>query len=356
MMSSKEMIKKYVVIVAVIIGIFALVAVAAVIVYAAVNNLTPNNEISANNTPSPTWPSNGANNNGGSQNTDGTSPPTARPTQTPNSIWDTILSPPDRTTVLIMGMDAVSFNTDINLLVTLHAPTGVLDVISVPRDMRITIPQSEVERLRQLGRLYIPSTGNMRFGDLHNLAGRTYGPGASVRHLEALFGIEIDHYVVLSLKSFRDMVDLVEGIWFDVPEGGLFYEDPCQDLFINVPGGRQLLNGELAEMVVRYRHSYPRADLDRINVQQAFMREFFVQSLNSPAIRNDFLRYMRTALSSVSSTDIYVGDLTKYVRVIEHMSNNSIFFHTIPGAEAAGGFFAYNSTEGREFLDRIFKR
>jgi LCP family protein required for cell wall assembly len=347
-MSTKELIKKYIIIVGVIIAIFASIAVAAAIVYYAIGNI--NDGPLTNFTPPPTSsPSNGG----------ATLPPgvTASPvpviTPSPGNFWGT---PPARTTVLVMGTDAVSLNTDINLIVTLDAPNRAIDVISIPRDMRITLSASDVSELRALGRTFVPSSGQMRFGALHNYAGRTHGPRFAQRHLEILFGIQIDHFVILDLSGFRNIVDLVGGIWFDVPEGGMFYEDEFQDLFINIPGGYQLLDGVMAEGLVRYRESYSRNDLDRINVQHAFMREFFTQALNSQVIRNDIGRYLQSVHGMVSRTDVVATDLLRYIRVIEQLNENSIHFHTIPGSESAGGFYSYNPTDGRAFLDGIFNR
>jgi anionic cell wall polymer biosynthesis LytR-Cps2A-Psr (LCP) family protein len=66
------------------------------------------------------------------------------------------------------------------------------------------------------------------------------------------------------------MVDAAGGIEFDVPVR-MLYNDPYQNLSIDLQPGRQVLDGEKAEMLMRYRKGYQEGDLSRIGVQQAFL-------------------------------------------------------------------------------------
>ena len=56
-----------------------------------------------------------------------------------------------------------------------------------------------------------------------------------------------------------------------------YWKDPVQDLLIDVKEGLQVLDGNQAMGVVRYRHDYLTGDLQRIQVQQDFMIAFFEQ-------------------------------------------------------------------------------
>jgi LCP family protein required for cell wall assembly len=336
--------------VTVIVLIFASVTAAAAIVYYAINNMeTP--------TPGPTFavtaPPSGNSGGGHTPLPGETASPAPSVTPRPGNDPFNLFTPPDRTTVLVMGMHAVGDNTDVNFLLTLDAVRGIIDVVSIPRDLRITLPSSDVTELRNLGRSFVPSSGMMRLGDLMSYAGRTHGPRFAVKHMGNMLGIEIDHFVVLSLAGFRNIVDLVDGIMFHVPQR-LLYEDPYQNLFIDLEEGYQRLCGEKAEMLVRYRHSYPMADLDRINVQHDFMREFFVQALNAQAIRANILGYLTTVHSMVTSTDVTATNLMRYVGTIERLNNNAIIFHTLPTVESTDWFLNYEPTAGRAMLDSIF--
>ena len=79
-----------------------------------------------------------------------------------------------------------------------------------------------------------------------------------------------DGYVALDLQSFEQLVDLMGGVRFDVPMD-MYYNDPSQNLYINIPAGEQKLNGEQAMQLVRFRSGYANADLGRVSVQREFV-------------------------------------------------------------------------------------
>ena len=347
-MAKNELIKKYIIIAAVIIGIFALVAVAAFVVHSAVSSITANQ-------PVPTAaPLPGQPNNGGSQNGEPTNTAAPTPTPTPGLINLLTPSPSERTTILLLGVDEHN-NTDANLIMTLDIENRLIDVISVPRDTRITLPASDVNQLRALGRQYVPTNGVMRLGNLYAIAGSTHGPNFAVNHLSAIFGIEIDHFVVLELAAFRDIVDIIDGVEFNVPRR-MYYNPPDEDFIIDLQPGVQRLNGRQAEALVRYRYSLPRADLDRIQIQQDFMRAMFTQTINSPAIRNNFRTTIETILAHTTASNITLMDALSLLPTFEALVSGAIAFHTLPGSAAAGGFFTYDHTAGRTFFDGIFNR
>ena len=54
------------------------------------------------------------------------------------------------------------------------------------------------------------------------------------------------------INGFRNIIDAIGGVEFDVPIR-MFYNDPEQNLHIDLQKGKQLLNGKKAEMLVRFR-------------------------------------------------------------------------------------------------------
>ena len=73
-------------------------------------------------------------------------------------------------------------------------------------------------------------------------------------------------------------MDAVDGVVFDVPQD-MNYKDPYQDLVIDLDKGEQLLDGDKALQLLRFRR-YPMGDLQRVSVQQDFIRAAFKQKLN----------------------------------------------------------------------------
>lgn len=97
------------------------------------------------------------------------------------------------------------------------------------------------------------------------------------KYVSGVLGFEVDGYVLVDLDAFIQIVDLVGGVYFDVPQS-MYYNDPTQNLYINLAPGYQLLDGKQAMGLVRYR-SYAQADIQRISVQQEFLQALAKQCL-----------------------------------------------------------------------------
>ena len=97
-------------------------------------------------------------------------------------------------------------------------------------------------------------------------------------------GFEPDYQVIIEWEAVGKLVDAIGGVYFDVPRN-MNYDDPYQDLSIHIQKGYQLLSGEQAMGVIRYRHDnnmkygYADGDLGRIKTQQAFLKTVIQQLL-----------------------------------------------------------------------------
>ena len=125
-------------------------------------------------------------------------------------------------------------------------------LVSMPRDTRVKIASDVVSYMEKESKYYQSPT---KLNAVHAYVGKEKGPEMTVKQLEDILGIEIDHYVKVDLNAFRKIVDAIGGVEVDVPQN-MFYEDPYQDLYINLKKGPQLLDGDKAEQLVRFR-SYP---------------------------------------------------------------------------------------------------
>ena len=83
-----------------------------------------------------------------------------------------------------------------------------------------------------------------------------------------MLGFEVDGYVEVNLEAFVEIIDLMGGVTFDVPQR-MYYSDPSQNLYIDLYPGEQTLTGDQAIGVVRYRSGYAAGDIRRTEVQRA---------------------------------------------------------------------------------------
>jgi LCP family protein required for cell wall assembly len=258
--------------------------------------------------------------------------------------------------VLVLGIDETN-HADAVMVVTYNSVTNRIDAVSVPRDLRIQLSASEREQLRNDGRGTAPANGLMRVNELHLHAGASNGPRYILNHLSTLLNIKIDYYATFELSSFRDIVDsIVGGVLFTLDEP-LIYEDAENNIYINVPAGTLLRNGRAAEGIMRYSSSYPQADLDRIDVQQRFLRAMFEQAFTRDNVKDNVFTSIRATLNFIRRTDFTYDKLLRYTDVVGSLGTALVTFHLLPGeVDSTGYYYDYDHDEGKNKLDGIFGR
>lgn len=270
-----------------------------------------------------------------------------------NSIMNKIFLPPKKTKFLVLGLDQSEILSDSMFVGCFDRDTQKINIISIPRDTYVKMSSQTIKELNSFKR-YPPSV--MKINAVHSYAGKEHGNEYSKKQVEELLNIKLDYYVAVNITAFRKIVDAVGGIYMDIPKGGLHYDDPAQNLHIHISEGRQLLNGKMAEGVARFRKSYKRADLQRIEVQQQFMKEFFTQVLNKKTIINNAASLLATFLQEVQ-TNFKADDLPKYLRYAGKLNSESITFYVLPGApKMINGisYFLNDKEETSKLIDEIF--
>ena len=158
-------------------------------------------------------------------------------------------------TFVILGMDDGNGNTDTMMVANFDVDTYKLNVVNIPRDTLVNV-----------------SWNTKKVNSLYASAG---GMDGVVAGLSDILGFNVDFYVKVDLKAFKELVNAVGGVDFDIPRD-MNYDDPAQDLHIHYKAGPNHLNGQEAMEVLRYRKNsdgggYPDADIGRIHTQQDFL-------------------------------------------------------------------------------------
>lgn len=256
--------------------------------------------------------------------------------------------------IALLGTDGDGFRTDVNIVASLNLTTKEVHLISVPRDTRVVMTDDMIAYLEKNGRT-VPEAngvyGQCKLTEVHAYAGEGNRSTFSVAMLEEILGIDIDYYVKVDLDAFKDIVDAVGGVEFDVQER-LYYSDPAQGLYIDLYPGPQVLDGEKAEMLVRFREGYAQKDLKRIEVQQEFLKAFIAQVCSSDKIMSNLDSYIKIFMEKVES-DMPVATALKYAGYIKEIDPAAITTDTIPGE--GGAYFDMDEEGTKELVDyRIY--
>ena len=166
--------------------------------------------------------------------------------------------------------------------------------------------------------LSIPRDTVVRYKDrnIKISASYSYGGVDAVRQcVSELLAVPVDYYVAVGTRAFREIVDEIDGVWFNVPVD-MDYDDGPGNLHIHIKKGYQLLNGEQAEGVVRFRHGYASQDIARTATQRAFLTALVKQTVT---------------LSNVTKVTNLINILNTYVKSDMSLSNMVYF-----GTQAVG--------------------
>jgi len=239
----------------------------------------------------------------------------------------TLFRPAARTNFVLLGLD-LGRRADAVMVGTFYRDSGEVRLMSVPRDLYIVLTAARHGQIRDLG-LNVP--GQLKLTNLNAYGGSVWGPQLILQEMSDLFGVTFHYVVEVRLPAFRRIVDTIGGVYFTVPRR-LFYEDPCQNLVIDVPGGHRRLNGVQAEGVVRYR-GFANADLGRNRMQMDFMQALISQALTRENIMSNLVDYARIVIEDVN-TNMTIPGMFRYLPYITATSADKITTFTMPGTDA----------------------
>ncbi len=173
-----------------------------------------------------------------------------------------------KTNILVVGVDKDGKRSDVNMLVSIDSKSKSVNLLSIPRDTKVELDDGSTVKINAC-------------------IGKENGETVLINEVKELTGLPVNNFCKVSFEALRNSIDLLGGVEFDVPMD-MDYDDPAQDLHIHLKKGPQVLNGEDAEGLLRYRKGYANADLGRIDTQQAFIKEAISQKLNPKYITKLF--------------------------------------------------------------------
>ena len=192
-------------------------------------------------------------------------------------------------------------------------------IISIPRDTFVGDNQNR-------------ATANDKINTLYERS-----PEKLLQKINEITGLNVKYYVNIDTKGLRELIDSTGGVKFNVPIN-MDYDDPTQDLHIHLKAGEQVLNGEKAEQVVRFRHnndgsSYPSEygdnDIGRMRTQREFISTLVTQLLQKKSI-SKISEYVKIAKRNVK-TNFNFDDIKDYIPYMVDFKTQNMKTYTLPG-------------------------
>jgi len=190
-----------------------------------------------------------------------------------NEVINAIIPTPEPLNVLLVGLDKSKALADINIVVHLDTETNKLKLISLPRDLFIDFSDEKFRAIKA-GNPKI-NINYCKLTEVYSNAGHKEQALQDMKAVASgITGLDIDYVAAIDTNGFVDIVDILGGVDFYVPQN-MDYEDPYQDLYIHLKEGQQHLDGDEAEQLVRFRKygGNVAPDKQRMKVQQDFLKE-----------------------------------------------------------------------------------
>ena len=254
---------------------------------------------------------------------------------------------------LILGISTDQENvelTDTIMVASYNPNTQKATLLSIPRDTYTGSNPKRATAYEKINALY----------------SRKHRPDETLEAVNEITGLNIEYYVVVKTEALIKLVDAIGGVTFNVPID-MDYDDETQDLHIHLEAGEQLLDGDKAEQLLRFRHNndgttypeeYGNNDIGRMRTQ----REFILQAVKQTAkVENVFkLGQILDIAKENVLTNIDFNVAKDYIPYVVEFNTDNLITAALPGTtpdwNTTNGVsvFVYDKEETADLIQEIF--
>lgn len=190
--------------------------------------------------------------------------------------------------------------TDVMMVIHMDFVEQTMDILQLPRDSYIGKDYST----GKLNAIY----GSTRNGGIENLA----------RRINQMLQIPLDYYVLMDMNGFEDIVDAIGGVTVDSP-----YSFKLEG--VTIVKGVQTLDGRAANKFVRERHAYATGDLERMKMQQIFLKAFVNKCLS---LGKDEILKLAPKIFQYLTTDMTLNQGLAFYSQFSDIQLSALQFHS----------------------------
>ncbi|MFL6115575.1 MAG: LCP family protein [Catenulispora sp.] len=243
------------------------------------------------------------------------------------------------------------YNTNVLILMHIPANGGRVTAYSIPRDDYVERPGGRAD-VPGLGSIQVPNAGMGKIKEAYGDA-RTYvaqkliagglkdqarieaesreaGREATLRAVQKLTGVHVDHLAEVNLLGFYDVVKAIGTIQVCLKAPA---NDPIEDgagTGLNLPAGVSTIDAATALQFVRQRYHLPGSDLGRTRRQQAFLSSV-THALRTKGVLGDLGSMQK--LFGVVKNDIVIDNgwsVLDFAQQASNLTGGNATFGTLP--------------------------
>lgn len=254
--------------------------------------------------------------------------------------------------VLILGISTDQENVDLTdtiMIASYNPNTQKATLLSIPRDTYTGKTPSRATSYEKINALY----------------NRKHRPDETLEAVNKITGLDIKYYVVVKTEALIKLVDVIGGVKFNVPID-MDYDDTSQDLHIHLKAGEQILDGDKAEQLVRFRHNndystysteYGDNDTGRMRTQREFITQVLKQTLKPENIFK--LGQILEVAHQCVTTNVSLSDAKDYIPYAVEFNTENLVTGELPGTNTNKNnsgvwIFIHDSTETKKLITELF--
>ena len=191
-------------------------------------------------------------------------------------------------TIFVSGNDTYGeidelSRSDVDMIVTVNPTTSTVLMVNIPRDYYVQTSYG-YDKLTHTG---------------------MYGIEETKQTVENLLGIDINYTFRVNFSSAEDIVDALDGVDIEVPEGMAVERLNADWALEGVHEGWNHLNGARALAYARERHAYVDGDIQRAKNQQQVLEAIIKKAASSKILTNytKLLKSFKNAFDTNMSTN-----------------------------------------------------
>ena len=235
--------------------------------------------------------------------------------------------------------------TDTIILASYDPKTQEAALLSIPRDTFIGENEAYATAWDKINAVYQTGAEN------------------TLKEVRELTGINVQYYLKVDTEALKALVDEIGGVYFDVPID-MHYTDRGQNLYIDLKAGYQLLDGDKAEQLVRFRHNsdgstypveYGIEDLGRMRTQKEFLTQLLKQSIEKMDL-NKILGFL-DIMEKYVETNLNFDAIKDYIPYVLEFNTDNIKTGTLPGESIYTNvvyIYSVDEEKAKEMINELF--
>lgn len=255
--------------------------------------------------------------------------------------------------VLLLGISTDQEDvelTDTIMVASYNPNTQKATLLSIPRDTYTGSNTAKATAYEKINAIY----------------SRKHRADETLEAVNKITGLNIEYYVVVKTEALIKLVDVIGGVTFNVPID-MDYDDPSQNLHIHLEAGEQLLDGDKAEQLLRFRHnnngtSYPEEygdnDIGRMRTQ----REFIMQVVKQTAKPENIFKLgeILDVAKEYVITNIDFNVAKDYIPYVVEFNTDNLLTDTLPGTTPnlnktnGVSIYVYDKVKTKTLIQELF--